>query len=174
MKHIKAIPALLLCLLILASFAVNAFANTPIDKACAKVNYPSVGDTVELSELHTEEPAKYTAKITRVYYTDESGNEITANEGDTYKDGVRYTAQVTFTAQSGYYIVDGRTEYYINSKKAQSCDIPCTAQIMLTINGSSYQGDESEGKSIFQKIADFFSYIIFRIRYFFWSLFPKV
>ena len=173
MKYLKAITALLLCIII-ASFTANAFAAAPIDKAYAKVNYPDLGGKVELSDLHTEEPSKYTAKITRIYYTDESGNKITANEGDTYKDGVQYRAQITFTAKDGYCIEDGKTEYYINSKKADSCDVPCTAEITLTVNGNSYRGDEPEGKSLLQKIADFFSEIIFRIRYFFWSLFPKV
>ena len=174
MKQIKSITALLICALITAAFTANAFAETTISKAYAKANSPSVGDSVEFIELHTDEPAKYTARITAVYYIDENGGKTAASEGDEYKDNVQYITRITFTAQSGY-CIDENTEYYINSRKADSCDIPCTAEITLAVNGSSYQPDEPEdGRNILQKIADFFSDIIFRIRYFFWSLFPKV
>ncbi len=174
MKLLKAISALLLCALTAALFTANAFAQTPVDRAYAKVNYPCVGDKVEYSALHTEEPEKYSAKITCVYYTGEGGNRITANEGDTYLDGVGYRAQITFTPEKGYYLRDGRTEYFINSEKADGCDVPFTAEIALTVTGSSYREDEPREKSLFEKIAEFFDNIIFRIRYFFWSLFPKV
>ena len=119
MQTLKRTLALLLCCVLLAAFApmVSAEEKILIEKAYATYTVPVAGEPFDFSAITVPDDAHYTAEITAAFcYKDDGINNLA--DGDIVENNRLYYVHIHFSANSGYYLEYGKTEYTINGSVA--------------------------------------------------------
>ncbi len=120
MQTLKRSLSLLLCCVLLAAFApmVCAEEKILIEKAYATYSVPATGKPFDFNNVAVPDDAPYTAEITKVYYYRDGGYKNLSN-GDVVENCLYYV-QISFSANSGYRLEFGTTEYIINGTVADT------------------------------------------------------
>jgi len=120
MQTLKRTLSLLLCCVLLAAFApmVCAEEKILIEKAYATYSVPVAGKPFDFSNVIVPDDAPYTAEITKVYYYRDGGYK-NLSDGDIVENCLYYV-QISFSANSGYRLEFGTTEYTINGTVADT------------------------------------------------------
>lgn len=127
MKTMKKMISLLLCCVMLMTFApvVHAEEDVLIAEASANYTIPAAGEKFSFDAVTVPDEAHYTAEIVHVYYSSvEEGNEL--ENGFIVETGSMYFVCVRFTPENGYRIDLAETSFYVNG---QSADVNADLQM---------------------------------------------
>lgn len=136
MKTMKKAFSLLLCCVLLATFApaVHAKEDVLIAEASASYTIPAAGEAFNFEAVTVPDGAHYTAEIAHVYRSSpQEGDEL--ENGFIVETGNTYFVCIRFTAESGYRIDLAETCFYINDQPA---DVDADLQmpvVSFTVSG---------------------------------------
>ena len=156
MKILKKTLPILLCLILLSSFAPMVYAqNELISQVSAEYKVPAADEQFDFSKISVPDDAHYSAIIYSVYYWDNSSSGyVYVSDGDVVVKGVSYYVRIKFTADSGYTINDSQTQYYINGEKMMG--FVGTHLVEDVFVGTEKVPEEPEQPTLLQRIANFF------------------
>ena len=168
MQILKRTLSIMLCCILLASFAPMVYAeDVLIEKASATFTVPYAGETFDFNAVEVPDDAHYTAQA-KVYYW-KNGAAVYLTAEDTVLKGVTYFVRVTFNAESGYELSLDKTEYTVNGKVITG--LVGTNTVETTFTSADKPDDPTPETPTFgQRVLAFFRGIRDKIARFFWTI----
>ena len=170
MQTMKRAISVLFCCILLAAFALPAFAeDTLIAQASADYPIPAEGETFDFSAITVPDGAHYTAKITKVYYQKDGKWQDLAADEAVFKN-VRYAVRIYFTADKGYCFDDSKTSYVINGETGGTLIGEHLIETDFYAAAGTPEPDEPVKLTLWQRVVNFLLNIRSRIVYVFWLI----
>ena len=171
MKRCKCALSVLLCCILLASFAPMVYAeDILIDKASAEYTVPAAGEAFDFNAISVPDGAHYTAKILDAYYYNGSNFEH-IKSGDVVEKGIHCSVRIRFYADSGYRLQDATTEYSINGDVTKSIvGTNLVEVVFVAVEKAPSEPEAPVRPSFWKRVITFFLTLHSRIQHFFWQL----
>ena len=168
MVTLKRTISVLLCCVLLAAFVPMACAEEmQIEKASATFAVPYAGEPFDFNAVEVPDGAHYTAQA-KVYYR-QNGEVVYLTAEDAVLKGVTYFVRVQFTAESGYILTDGKTEYAVNGTVIKG--VVGTHMVETLFVAENKPDDPTPETPTFgQRVLAFFRGIRDKIAHFFWMI----